>query len=141
MRALNFAYWLQGAVEIAGDALTSLDAPRVRIVKNHIKLVKQYDWENPNSEAHHLISWLEGVIDTIGYEGGIPKGISDLTYAAVKMQLAALFEHEVDPETYGDQKDEAQAIHDEMKDVVEKMVTRRPPGRSPSGGGGRLFMC
>lgn len=47
MTAREFCYWLQGKLEIDGDA-KPLDASQVQVIKNHLNLVFLHDIDAPD---------------------------------------------------------------------------------------------
>lgn len=97
MKAVDFAYWLQGYFEISGGAL---DIAKITAIYNKLQSVEMTAGNNPTEKkAAEFATNLYRVILPP------PGGTLDVAQATatVKQQLHDLFIHAIDPSYDGDQ--------------------------------------
>lgn len=115
MKAVDFAYWLQGYFEMTGEgaALTAAQAEKI-----HLKAKTVEAGTSPSeAEARNFVSFAQGVL-MLARQPGADLGLATAT---LKTRLNDLFVHAIDPTMQGDQQ--------------QLRRTHRPEG------GGLLAMC
>lgn len=85
MTSIEFAYWLQGAFEIA--QVSSFNEEQTQVIKNHLAMV-EYTEKNQMSK---FCTWLQGFFDMAE-----PKILSVDQAEKIEEKLAACFTHVVD---------------------------------------------
>lgn len=53
MTARDFVYWLQGYFELEGDDISSLDARKISLIKNHLALVFKHEIDPSMGDQLH----------------------------------------------------------------------------------------
>ncbi len=96
MYAREFCYWLQGAFEIIGA--DSLNAQQRNCIAKHLELVGATPQQDQPAQAISFCGWLSGVIDTI------PDTEQSSVIAKIRVRLANVFEHAIDPTYKADAK-------------------------------------
>lgn len=118
MKAVEFAYWLQGYFELSIGGVSVapiiLSEKQIQIIKNHLALVREVDRDNS------FTSWLNGILEAI--ELGLK--IDEKATAKIQERLNSCFQHEIDTTYKGDPKKLAE-IH---------AGTLIPPQPQPPGG-------
>ena len=120
MKAVEFAYWLQGYFELSIGGATSvvpvvLSEKQIQIIKNHLALVREVDRDNS------FTSWLNGILEAI--ELGLK--IDEKATAKIQEHLNNCFQHEIDPTYKGDSKKLAEIPAGTL------IPPPRPSGRRP----------
>lgn len=131
MKTRDLCYWLQGYFELSGqtdnEGLT-LNDEQINCIRRHVDLVIKTE-TSPGT----FTSWIAGVVTVLQLtKGEINR---DPIIRAIKSRLAGEFEHVIDQQ-YGDDKEEAQEIHDGL---MEERA--RPVFRDYGHGGPDVFMC
>jgi hypothetical protein len=131
VRAVEFAYWLQGYFELSPEGAIVLSERQIQIIKNHLALVREVDKDNS------FTSWLNGILEAID----LGLRIDEKATTKIQERLNNCFQHEIDPTYKGDPQKLA-GIH------AGKPGSPRPPqgpdSRPPRGsdfGHDRLFRC
>lgn len=89
----EFMYWLQGYFELSDEQAPrpALTVEQVMVIRNHLNLVRKVE-----KKLEEFPSWLEGFLDS-------HEGLTAEATDKIKVKLASVFKHEIDPSYKGDQ--------------------------------------
>lgn len=88
MLSRDFIFWLQGYFELLDEPNISLDEKKVQIITNHLNLVYKFE----KKPEFPFVIWLKGFLDLSGQ-----KTFSVEQTDLLRMNLGAVFLHEIDP--------------------------------------------
>lgn len=121
MNSREFAYWLQGWVELQEPV--QVDELQTTCIRKHLGLVFIHD-----PDPSRFCSWLRGWFDIEN-----PKSINMSQFLAITNRLEAEFEHVIDPSYPAEQQDDLNAAH-AAKPVFVDGIKMGKDGVTPDSG-------
>lgn len=102
MKAVEFAFWLQGYFEISGGT-PELSGDQLRTISKKAETVKA---ENSPAEqsAKSYVDYLRGALSLLPEGGPVDTGMAKNISANLQGKLNDLFVHAIDPSIQGDQQ-------------------------------------
>lgn len=123
MKAVEFAYWLQGYFEIEGGNAALSGNQLRQIAQKADKVAAGNDAAEQSAKSY--VDYVRGALSLLPASGAVDTGMAEKLSGNMRTKLNDLFIHAIDPTIEGDQK-HFREVH-------------RPDDKKP--GGGLVAMC